>query len=252
MWRLAVLVSLVSALTVVPSLAVAQQPCTTDAGQVIEQVYRQVLERSADPGASVWVDRLSSRTTVREIVRGIAKSQEHLQRFGSQSRDNMVVDVYRHLLNRGPDPEGMKNAGIFVAMRGSASLVDQLVDSPKHRERFGDWTVPGSSLRYCAASDQGSQQASSAVPRRGNRVGDGQDDDAFDKDRFDYLDINGTLVPSEGTEAPDGWFYKRVWEVTDPDTNLKEITVTTTVRSAVGGVGRVPQTTVKALKTYPF
>ena len=53
----------------------------------------------------------------------------------------MVVDVYRHLLNRGPDPEGMKNAGIFVSMRGSASLVDQLVDSPEYRERFGDWSI---------------------------------------------------------------------------------------------------------------
>lgn len=188
MWRLAVLIG---ALTVVPSLALAQQPCTTDARQVIEQVYRQVLERSADPGASVWVDRLSMGTTVREIVRGIAQSPEHLQRFGSQSRDNYVVDVYRHLLNRGPDPEGMKNAGILVSTRGSASLVDQLVDSPEYRDRFGDWTVPGSSVRYCAAGDQGSQPASSAVPRRGNRVGDGQDDDAFDKDRFDYLDING-------------------------------------------------------------
>ena len=48
MWRLAVLVT---ALTVILSLAVAQQPCTTDARQVIEQVYRQVLERSADPNA---------------------------------------------------------------------------------------------------------------------------------------------------------------------------------------------------------
>lgn len=187
MWRLAVLVSV---LTVVPSLALAQQPCTTDATQVIEQVYRQVLERSADPGASVWVDRLSRGTTVREIVRGIANSPEHLQRFGSQSRDNMVVDVYRHLLNRGPDPEGMKNAGIFVSMRGSASLVDQLVDSPEYRERFGDWTVPGSSVRYCATGDQRSQQSSTAVLRRGN-VRNGQDDEAFDKDRFDYLDVNG-------------------------------------------------------------
>jgi hypothetical protein len=167
MGRLAVLVS---ALTVVPSFAVAQQPCTTDPRQVIEQVYRQVLERSADPGASVWVDRLSSRTTVREIVRGIAKSEEHLQRFGSQSRDGMVVDVYRHLLNRGPDPEGMKNAGLFVSMRGSASLVDQLVDSPEYRERFGDWTVPGSNVRYCAAAvEQASRQASS-VERRGENT----------------------------------------------------------------------------------
>jgi hypothetical protein len=198
MWRLAVLVS---ALTAAPSLALAQQPCTTDARQVIEQVYRQVLERSADPGASVWVDRLSRGTTVREVVRGIAQSPEHLQRFGSQSRENMVVDVYRHLLNRGPDPEGMKNAGIFVTMRGSASLVDQLVDSPEYRERFGDWTVPGSSVRYCAAGDRGSQQVSSAVLRRGTRVGDGRDDEAFDKDRFDYLDINGN-----------GYIDRREWD----------------------------------------
>ena len=198
MWRLAVLVS---ALTAAPSLALAQQPCTPDARQVIEQVYRQVLERSADPGASVWIDRLSRGTTVREIVRGIAQSPEHLQRFGSQSRENMVVDVYRHLLNRGPDPEGMKNAGIFVTMRGSASLVDQLVDSPEYRERFGDWTVPGSSIRYCAAGDRGSQQVSSAVLRRGTRAGDGRDDEAFDKDRFDYLDINGN-----------GYIDRREWD----------------------------------------
>ena len=157
MSRLAVLIS---ALTVVPQLAVAQQPCTTDAARVIEQVYRQVLERSADPGASVWVDRLNGRTTVREIVRGIAKSQEHMQRFGSQSKENMIVDIYRHLLNRGPDPEGMKNAGMFVSIRGSGSLVDQLVDSPEYMQRFGDWTVPGSSIRYCATGELRTEQAS--------------------------------------------------------------------------------------------
>src|SRR5678810_1071911 len=87
---------LVSALTAVPSLAVAQQPCTTDSRQVIEQVYRQVLERSADAGASVWVDRLNNGTTVRETVRGIAKSPEHLQRFGNQAREQMAVS-YTHL-----------------------------------------------------------------------------------------------------------------------------------------------------------
>ena len=161
MWRLAVLVS---ALTVIPSLAVAQQPCTADARQVIEQVYRQVLERSVDPSASAWLDHLSSGVTVREIVRAIAKSPEHLRRVGSQDRDDMVVAVYRHLLNRGPDPEGMKNAGILVSMRGSASLIDQIVDSPEYRQRFGDWSVPGSSVRYCAAGEQGSRQAR-RIPR---------------------------------------------------------------------------------------
>jgi prepilin-type N-terminal cleavage/methylation domain-containing protein len=68
----------------------------------------------------------------------------------------------------------------------------------------------------------------------------------------DYLDINGTLIPSVGGAEPPGWFYKRVWQVTVPQGNLKEITVTAIVKSAVGGVGRVPQSTVKALKTFPF
>lgn len=165
MWRVAIFVS---ALTVVPSLAAAQQPCTTDARQVVEQIYRQVLERSADPGASVWVDRLSNGMTVREIVRGIAKSSEHLQRFGNQARENVVVDMYRHLLNRGPDPEGQRNAVNLVARRGVNLLIDQLVDSPEYRQQSGDWTVPGSSVRFCARGEQLSQQQSSNAPGNGN------------------------------------------------------------------------------------
>ena len=151
MWRLAVLVT---ALTVIPSLAMAQQPCTVDARQVIEQVYRQVLERPADPAASAWLDHLSRGATVRDIVRAIAKSPEHLQRVGRQDRDEMVVDVYRHLLNREPDAEAMEYAGNLAAMRGSASLIDQIVDSSEYRHRFGDWSVPGSSVRYCAPGEQ--------------------------------------------------------------------------------------------------
>lgn len=70
----------------------------------------------------------------------------------------------------------------------------------------------------------------------------------------DYLDIDGTLLPSAGTTAPNGWYYKRVWQVSLPpgSTNLKQITVTAIVKSAVGSTGRVPQATVAALKTFPF
>jgi hypothetical protein len=59
-------------------------------------VYRQVLERSADPSASVWLDHLSSGATVREIVRAVAKSPEHLRRVGSQDRTiwwSMSIDI---------------------------------------------------------------------------------------------------------------------------------------------------------------
>jgi hypothetical protein len=68
----------------------------------------------------------------------------------------------------------------------------------------------------------------------------------------DYLDPDGTLVPAAGVAEPDGWFYKRVWQVTQPSANLKQVTVTAIVRNAVGSVGRVPQSTVSALKTFPF
>ena len=190
MWRVAVLVS---ALTVVPSLAAAQQPCTTDARQVIDQVYRQVLERSADAGASVWIDRLNNRTTVREIVRGIAKSPEHLQRFGNQARENVVIDVYRHMLNRGPDPEGLKNAVNLVSRRGVQPLIDQIADSQEYRQQFGDWTVPGSNVRFCANGEQPGQQ-SSAAP--GNANGQGM--------RFRRMDTNndGVIARSEWRGNP--------------------------------------------------
>jgi Ca2+-binding EF-hand superfamily protein len=183
----------IGALTVVPPLAVAQQPCTTDAQQVVEQIYRQVLERSADSAASASVDLLNSGTTVREIIRSIGKSQEHLQRFGNQSREQAVVDVYRHILNRGPDPEGLKSSVSLVAQRGIAPLVDQLVDSPEYRQKFGDWTVPGSSVRFCARGEQPGQQTNNNV--RGNNG---------NNMRFRRMDENndGTISRSEWRGNP--------------------------------------------------
>jgi type II secretory pathway pseudopilin PulG len=69
----------------------------------------------------------------------------------------------------------------------------------------------------------------------------------------DYLDINGNLIPSGAGGAPEGWFYKRVWQVSTPKALLKQITVTATVRVASqGGVGDLPRSTVTALKTSPF
>jgi prepilin-type N-terminal cleavage/methylation domain-containing protein len=72
----------------------------------------------------------------------------------------------------------------------------------------------------------------------------------------DYLDQDGTLVPSVGTTAPDGWFYKRVWAITEPlgaNQGLKQITVTATIRAAAaGGVGLPARSTVAVLKTSPF
>ncbi|HET9268361.1 MAG TPA: prepilin-type N-terminal cleavage/methylation domain-containing protein [Vicinamibacterales bacterium] len=88
----------------------------------------------------------------------------------------------------------------------------------------------------------------------------GSHDPAAPEDKYvDYLDIDGNLIE----DADDGgteWFYKRVWSVTtvpdaagNPRPQLKQITVTATVRVASqGGAGQLPRSTVSALKTNPF
>jgi len=67
----------------------------------------------------------------------------------------------------------------------------------------------------------------------------------------DYLDANGNVLPSSGTTAPAGWFYKRVWRITNPFANMKQVTVTSIVAHAFP-LGRTPQSTLVALKSLPF
>jgi hypothetical protein len=68
----------------------------------------------------------------------------------------------------------------------------------------------------------------------------------------DYLDIDGSMMPSVGGNAPPFWFYKRIWQVTLPSANLKQLSVTAIVRTQVGVIGRLPRATVITLKTSPF
>ena len=67
----------------------------------------------------------------------------------------------------------------------------------------------------------------------------------------DYLSIDGDLLAT-GAGVPDDWFYKRVWEITPVSATLKRITVTATVKTAIGSVGRIPRARVVSIKTYPF
>lgn len=104
------------------------------------------------------------------------------------------------------------------------------------------WGDTTSDTRVFPASDLGGS---------GLSVGGSADPDNPVNLYVDYLDINGTLIPSAGGD-PDGWFYKRVWSVTLPSAQLKQVTVTAVVKIAVGGVGMIPQSTITALKTSPF
>ena len=65
----------------------------------------------------------------------------------------------------------------------------------------------------------------------------------------DYLDVSGNLVSSTAN-----WEYIRVWQISLPagSTSMKQISVLTQAHYAVGKDGQAPQSTVVALKTFPF
>jgi Tfp pilus assembly protein PilV len=68
----------------------------------------------------------------------------------------------------------------------------------------------------------------------------------------DWVGQDGTLLGG-GTAPPANWFYERVWQVTQlpGSTSVKQISVTATVRNAVGGA-LAPKSTVVALKSVRF
>ena len=157
-----------------PSVAAAQQPCTTDARQVVNELYRHMLERQADAGSAHWVQQLESgRMTVRDVVRAIATSPEYTQRFVyTESGENTpyersVARLYRHLLGRQPDPDGQRVFARVAEQSGPEAVIDRILNSNEYRQQFGDWGVPGSGgLRYCApnsaAGGQPSRQSGAA------------------------------------------------------------------------------------------
>jgi len=66
----------------------------------------------------------------------------------------------------------------------------------------------------------------------------------------DWLAQDGSLLGG-GTAQPPTWFYERVWQITQLTPGVKQITVTATVKSAVGGA-MVPKSSVVALKSSRF
>ena len=93
----------------------------------------------------------------------------------------------------------------------------------------------------------------------GLAIGGSSDPDAPVALYVDYLDENGNLCGSTGAAcaapsgitAPTGWFYKRVWQIAQPATNLKQITVTATISRGFGGAAKA-KSVLAVLKTSPF
>src|SRR5713101_2752594 len=67
----------------------------------------------------------------------------------------------------------------------------------------------------------------------------------------DYLDKDGNILSSAGG-VPANWYYIRAWQISSPAANLKQIAVTVQVRYGVGRGGRLAQSTIVSMKSFPF
>ena len=183
MWRG---VCLIGAMVALPVAASAQQPCTTDARRVVAEVYQRVLERPYDTRGENLVTQLAAgQTTVREIVRAVARLPEHHQRFLAGGPTTAVENLYKHILGRQPDPTGLHDHVQGAQKSGIGAVLDAFINSGEYAQNFGDFGVPGSSVRYC-----GPGQASSAV--RGNRNMRFAGMDANNNGQIERSEWNGT------------------------------------------------------------
>jgi len=196
MWRAA---TLAIALTFFSSVASAQQ-CTTDARRVVDELYRHMLERGADAGSQNWQNQLSNgQINVKELVRAIAKSQEHNQRFIRRENGEEAPFIrsagtlYRHILGRQPDTDGVRANAAALERQGISPVVDAIVDSAEYNQRFGDWGVPGSGgLSFCPpGNNQSASNAAAPVQNNANnrfRAMDRNNDGSITQDEW-----NGNL-----------------------------------------------------------
>jgi hypothetical protein len=140
------------------------QDCTTDARRVVDAIYRQVLERASNGEGSTAASQLSSGvTSVRELVRNMAQSNEHRQRFLSGDRNGTVTYVYRHVLGREPDASGLQSHIQILGSENVNAVIDNVIDSAEYQQLYSDDTVPGARLRYCAPGSSSSTATDSAA-----------------------------------------------------------------------------------------
>ena len=213
----------------VPAVAAAQ-PCTSDARRVVNELYRTVLERSAGRGTDDMVQRLATgQTSVRDLVRELATSREHVQRFtvgnSDAERRNVVTALYRHLLGRQPDPGGLDAHMRGLQEQGVAAVIDAMLNSDEYRANFGDNGVPGAQIKYCGGSLDTSNRPGTRFramdTNRDNRItrnewqGTAWTFATTDRNGDGVLtadEVNGTVnegtVGTSGTASPDAnaWF----------------------------------------------
>ena len=144
----------------------------------------------------------------------------------------------------------------IVGLLGMVTLTAKLTEDQGHlaaraTEYAQDKMEQLLALKYGDFTSNTAVFPATAAGGTGLAIGGSSNANAPEAGYVDWLDVNGDLLVSSGVTAPANWFYKRVWQVSTPSANLKQVTVTTTVRFSMSRT-ELPTATVTALKTFPF
>jgi Ca2+-binding EF-hand superfamily protein len=138
---------------------VARRAADNDEGAV-RILYRRLLGREADPeGLRGFTDQ-ARREGIESVARDLVTSAEYRQRAGSSgllgedtaAYEAAVRALYRHVLGRDPDPNGLRNLTRVAASSGFDAVVASMLASSEYQRLFGNDVVPGRGVRYCGAS----------------------------------------------------------------------------------------------------
>jgi hypothetical protein len=129
--------------------------------EAVRILYRRFLGREADPeGLRGFTNRAGSEG-IESVAREIVSSPEYRQRTGGNATpvedraayEAAVRSLYRHLLGRDPDQNGLRDLTQIAVSRGFDAVVDRMVGSQEYQQLFGTNVVPGRGIRYCGAHE---------------------------------------------------------------------------------------------------
>jgi hypothetical protein len=141
------------------AIAFAAEEAQSQSGDAaVIALYRRLLGRDPSPEDVAHFRGRMEREGPHAVAQTIITSPEYRQRHGrnavpaqgSSPYEASIHALYRRLLGRDADAQGLAQFARTAAESGFDAVVDQLVASAEYRERFGDYGVPGTDVRYCA------------------------------------------------------------------------------------------------------
>lgn len=121
------------------------------AEEIVRAAYRQVLKREVEAvGLEIYATVLTSGTiNVDDLIKQLLHSDEWKGRFiEGRSRPQIVAALYDCALARAPDRAAWNQFMAGGANADWGAAIEQLVNSPEYRDRFGTDAVPSDRLRH--------------------------------------------------------------------------------------------------------